>query len=64
MRQEEIRRMSDDVEKAARRVSMAVGRAIKQVERCSRPLAIHLQNSLNMGRFMSYRPEEDISWVC
>ncbi len=57
------RRMGDEVEKAAKRVSMAVDRAIKQIEKHSQPLANHLRNSLKMGRFMSYRPEEDISWV-
>ena len=57
------RRMGDEVEKTARRVSMAVRRAIKQVEGCSRPLANHLRNSLDLGRVMIYRPEAEICWI-
>ncbi len=58
------RRMNSDVQRAAKRVSTAVRRAVKGLEARLPKLALHLTNSLQLGSFMVYRPDKDIPWIC
>lgn len=57
------RRCANDVDRARRRVTMAISRSIKKLEAQLPNLAIHLYSNLQLGRFMSYRPETAAEWV-
>jgi len=56
------RTLGDQMEKARKAVSMAIGRAIKGIERVHAPLAQHFDQFLTTGNPMSYKPVPHVIW--
>ena len=57
------KRFSDPSEKARKRVSVAIARAIADVEAEHPVLARHLDNSIHTGKDCRYTPETEIKWI-
>lgn len=57
------REASSDRERARQAVSTAIHRALRAIEKEHPSLWMHLRNSLNIGEFLSYRPDKPTSWV-
>ena len=53
----------DERERARKSVSAAIHRAIDAIHEQHEPLKQHLDNSLKIGEFLSYQPEQHISWT-
>lgn len=57
------RRAADDRERARQAVSVAIRRAMKAIKKEHEPLWQHLQNSLQIGEFLSYQPDQPTFWI-
>lgn len=57
------REASSDRERARQSVSAAIHRALKAVKKEHEPLWQHLDNSLKIGEFLSYQPDQLTSWI-
>lgn len=57
------RKAADDREKARQAVSVAMRRAMKAIKKEHGPLWQHLRNSLKIGEFLSYRPDNPTTWI-
>lgn len=53
----------DERERARQSVSTAIHRALRAIKKEHEPLWQHLHNSLNIGEFLSYQPEQTTSWI-
>ena len=53
----------DDVERLRKSISNAISRAIKAIEKEHAELGRHLSNAIKRGQFLSYAPEQSITWV-
>ena len=56
------REASSDRERARQSVSAAIHRALRAIKEEHEPLWQHLQNSLKIGEFLSYEPEQRVPW--
>lgn len=56
-------RRGGDGERARQAVSKAVNRALKTINKKHPTLWQHLNSSLKIGEYLSYRPEKPISWA-
>lgn len=52
-----------DRERARQAVAKAIERSLRVIEKQHQPLGKHLRAYLDMGEFLSYRPETDIRWI-
>jgi hypothetical protein len=52
----------DDAEKARKSVSEAVRRAMKIIEKKHPELFLHFNNTISLGEYSLYNPEEEINW--
>jgi len=57
------REASSDRERARQAVSTAIHRALRAIKKEHEPLWQHLHNSLNIGEFLSYRPDQPTHWI-
>lgn len=57
------REASSDRERARQSVSAAIHRALRAIKKEHEPLWQHLQNSLKIGEFLSYQPDQPTSWT-
>lgn len=57
------RRAADDRERARQAVSVAIHRALNAIKKDHEPLWQHLDNSLKIGEFLSYQPDQPTSWT-
>jgi len=57
------KRFSDPSEKARKRVSVAIARAISDLEMEHPALARHLDNSIHTGKDCRYAPEAEVRWI-
>lgn len=57
------RKASSDRERHRKAVSIAIHRALKAIEEIHKPLWQHLRNSLRIGEFLTYQPDEFTSWT-
>ncbi len=57
------RTASDDRERHRQAVSRAIHRALRRIKDNHEPLWQHLQNSLKIGEFLSYQPDQPTSWT-
>lgn len=57
------RKAADDRERARQAASVAIHRALRAIKKEHEVLWPHLHNSLNIGEFLSYRPDQPTSWV-
>jgi len=57
------REASSDRERARQAVSAAIHRALRAIKKEHEPLWQHLQNSLKIGEFLSYQPDQPTSWT-
>jgi hypothetical protein len=57
------RRAADDRERARQSVSAAIHRALRAINKEHKPLWQHLDNSLKIGEFLYYRPDQPTSWT-
>lgn len=53
----------DERERARQSVSSAVHRALRSIKKEHDPLWQHLHNSLNIGEFLSYQPDQTATWI-
>jgi hypothetical protein len=58
-----LKRFSDPSEKARKRVSNGIARAIADLEVEHAALARHLDNSIHTGKDCRYTPETEIKWI-
>jgi len=58
-----VREASNDRERHRQAVSVAIHRALKAVKKEHEPLWQHLNNSLKIGEFLSYQPDQPTSWI-
>ena len=56
-------RAADDRERARQAVSVAIHRALNAIKKDHEPLWQHLDNSLKIGEFLSYQPDQPTSWT-
>lgn len=56
------RKFNSNAEKARKAVSNAITRAIENIKEDLPKLAIHLDNSIQKGTFLSYNPDKEIPW--
>ena len=56
-------RACDDLDRARRRVKMALSRALEHFEDDHPLLWTHLNLAVRTGRVLSYRPEHPIEWL-
>jgi hypothetical protein len=56
------KRFSDPSERARKRVSVAIARAIADLEAEHPALARHLDNSIHTGQYCRYAPEAEVTW--
>jgi len=59
----ENREASSDRERARQSVSAAIHRALKAIKKEHEPLWQHLTNSLKIGEFLSYQPDQPTTWT-
>jgi hypothetical protein len=52
-----------DADKIRKKISIAIDRAIKKINEHNPELAAHLRASIDTGRLLTYRPNENISWL-
>jgi non-specific serine/threonine protein kinase len=57
------RKAADDRERARQAVSAAIRRALNAIKKEHEPLWRHLSNSLKIGEFLSYQPDQPTSWT-
>lgn len=57
------REASSDRERARQAVSVAMHRALRAIKKVHEPLWQHLDNSLKIGEFLSYQPDQSMSWT-
>jgi len=57
------KRFSDPSERARKRVSVAIARAIADLEMEHPALARHLDNSIHTGKYCRYAPEAEVKWI-
>ncbi len=57
------RKAVDDHERARQSVSKAIHTARKMIEAVHPSLAQHLQNCLDIGEFLAYRPDRPLTWL-
>ncbi len=57
------RKAADDRERARKAVSVAIRRALKAIKKEHEPLWLHLENSLKIGEFLSYQPDQPLFWT-
>jgi len=57
------RSMTSDAEKARKKVWAAYNRALKIIQNEDSSLHSHLKNSIQMGEYCIYQPEENIIWA-
>lgn len=57
------REASSDRERARQAVSAAIHRALRGIKKEHEPLWQHLHNSLTIGEFLSYQPDQPASWT-
>ena len=55
--------LGEPLEKARKRISYTIKKSLEKIRQHSPALWRHLSNSIAMGRYCSYNPETDISWV-
>ena len=56
------RKFADPLDKARKRVSSAIGTALKNIECYHKELGLHLRDAIRTGGECSYRPATDITW--
>jgi hypothetical protein len=56
------RKAADDRERARQAVSVAIRRALKAIKEEHEPLWRYLSNSLRIGEYLSYEPEQRVTW--
>ena len=59
----ENREASSDRKRARQSVSAAIHRALKAIKKEHEPLWQHLTNSLKIGEFLSYQPDQPTTWT-
>lgn|GEM_PF-4889656 len=57
-----IRRVGDGVERLRKRALAAITRAVAKIDERLPLLAVHLDHSIDTGRFLAYRPDRDLHW--
>jgi hypothetical protein len=57
------REASSDRERARQSVSAAIHRALRAIKKEHEPLWQHLHNSLKIGEFLSYQPDQSTAWI-
>ncbi len=57
------RKAADDRERARQAASAAIHRALRAIKKEHETLWQHLQNSLKIGEFLSYQPDQPTSWI-
>jgi hypothetical protein len=57
------RRFTDNNERARKAVSESIRRALKDIQIENNALWLHLKNSLKLGLYCSYCPDEKKSWI-
>jgi hypothetical protein len=57
------REASSDRERARQAVSAAIHRALRAIKKEHEPLWQHLHNSLKIGEFLSYQPDQPTFWT-
>ncbi len=57
------RKAADDRERARKTISVGIRRALKAIKKGHQPLWQHLKNSLKIGEYLSYQPDQSISWT-
>jgi hypothetical protein len=57
------RKAADDRERARQSVSAAIHRALRAIKKEHEPLWKHLKNSLKIGEFLAYQPDQPTSWT-
>jgi len=57
------RKAADDRERARQAVSTAIHRALRAIKKDHQPLWQHLENSLQIGEFLSYQPDRPTTWT-
>lgn len=57
------RKAADDRERARQAVSTAIHRALRSIKKEHEPLWQHLHNSLQIGEFLSYQPDQPTAWT-
>lgn len=56
------RKAADDRERARKTISVGIRRALKAIKKEHEPLWQHLKNSLKIGEYLSYQPDQSTSW--
>jgi hypothetical protein len=56
------RRALDDAERLRKRISMGIERALDKIKRQNQSMWLHLENSIQRGLTLAYRPDHPISW--
>ncbi|MBI2192067.1 MAG: hypothetical protein HYU36_08790 [Planctomycetes bacterium] len=56
------RKAADDRERARKTTSVGIRRALKAIKKEHQPLWQHLKNSLKIGEFLTYQPDQPTSW--
>ena len=57
------REASSDRERARQSVSAAIHRALRAIKKVHEPLWHHLDNSLKIGEFLTYQPDQSTAWT-
>lgn len=57
------RNLADDVDKIRSATTLAIRRAIEKIQKNSSPCGEHLNDRIDTGATMRYRPERAINWV-
>jgi len=57
------RKVADDRERHRQAVSAAIHRALRAVKKVHYPLWQHLKNSVTIGEYLSYTPDQTTSWT-
>jgi hypothetical protein len=57
------RKAADDRERARKTISVGIRRALKAIKKEHEPLWKHLKNSLKIGEYLSYQPDQSTSWT-
>lgn len=56
------RKAADDRERVRKTISVGIRRALKAIKKEHEPLWKHLKNSLKIGEYLSYQPDQPTSW--
>lgn len=57
-----VRHAADDQERSRQAVSKVMHRAMDTIEQENEPLATHIRSFINIGQFLSYRPDRPMFW--